>query len=342
MSSEEKTEDPTDKKMRKAREDGQTLNVPTGNKMVGFFFSLLAIIAITPGTAGYVTGSFDLLGQAGDSRTISAGKAVSDFIVAFLRVMLTMLVISLVMSTLFSALVKRGLSVSFVPVKPKVSRVNPGQNVKTMYAMNEIRSSIFDLLKLLLWLSAFIGVFGPMIPQIVQTMRYDYSRMSEFVIFLFLLLLALLLCAGVVFAAFDFLMEKRSFVQNLKMTKSEVKRERRDQSGDPKIRRWRNEMKRSIMQNTPRGAEHATVVVEGGGRTISVRYDAQQMEMPFVVDNTSKGRQKARRKAETAGAVMIRDPKLSKLLASRAVGDMLLSEEEYRPIVLAMNGREQR
>lgn len=344
MSGEEKTEDPTERKMTKAREEGQTLTVATGNKMISFFFGLVAVALMLPGTARYVAGSFDVLGRDPAALAQSTEGLIADFMVAFIRVVATLLAVIVVSTTLFSAIVKKGLTFSLVPVQVKLSRVNPGQNLTNMLKPAEIKSVLFDLLKLLAWFGVLFGTMLALLPELIAGLRFDYDRTYGLILYLLLLLGGMLLGAGVVFAAFDFIMERKAFIDTLKMTKSEVKRERKDQQGDPKIKAWRNEMGQALMRNTPRGAEHATVVVEGGGSTVSVRFDQAQLEVPFIVDATNergKGR-RARRKADRAGAVLIQDPRLARRLAARGTGDLLTEEADYRPVIAAMYGEAKR
>lgn len=336
--SEEKTEDPTTRRMEKARKDGQTLNVVTGNRIVSFFFALLSLTVVVPDAMRYVSESFDMLGRDPAALMASTPVLITDLALAFLRVVAVLLVVSVVSATLFSALVKGGIAVSFVPVQVKVSTLNPAQNLTNMFKMNEIKSVVSDLLKVLVWFAVLAGVLAWLLPHLLASLRFDYTRLHGLLVFLTLLTLALLLGAGVLYATIDYMMERKAFIDTLKMTKTEVKRERQDQHGDPKIKSWRAEMMQNLMLDLPRGAEHATVVVEGAGQTVSVRFDQRQLEVPFVVHATGEAGKggKARRKAQRAGAVLIEDPKLARRLSGLGLGGLLVEEVDYRPVVMAM------
>jgi flagellar biosynthetic protein FlhB len=118
-------------------------------------------------------------------------------------------------------------------------------------------------------------------------------------------------------AAIEYLQARRSLKAKMRMTPEEIKREYRDQEGDPMVRRRRRQRMREISRRrlvqAVKGAD--VVVVNPTEYAVALRYRAGEDRAPRVV---AKGRgvvaERIRELARTAGVPILAQPPLARLL----------------------------
>ncbi len=145
------------------------------------------------------------------------------------------------------------------------------------------------------------------------------------------ILLALLLTIGLI----DFFYQKWQHGQDLKMTKHEVKDERRSMEGDPKLKSKRFQMAREIaLQRINSAVPKADVIITNPTHySVAIRYDAATMKAPKVV---AKGvdylAMRIREVGRTHSIPIVERPPLARgLYASVEVGQEV-SPEFYQAI----------
>jgi flagellar biosynthetic protein FlhB len=114
--------------------------------------------------------------------------------------------------------------------------------------------------------------------------RQSFSYVSGLV-FLLLLSTAIVL---LFLSLFDYLFQRNQHREQLKMTKQEVKEERKQYEGDPQIRsRLRQRMQELMSRNLVQNVQTADVVVTNPTHfAVALAYDADRMNAPTV---TAKG-----------------------------------------------------
>jgi flagellar biosynthesis protein FlhB len=118
-------------------------------------------------------------------------------------------------------------------------------------------------------------------------------------------------------AALDFWWTKRSLLKRMKMTPAEVKREHKEQEGDPLIRRKRRQRMRELAKrrlvSTVKTAD--VVVVNPTHYAVALRYRAGESTAPKVI---AKGKgavaTRIRELAREAGVPILSQPPLARLL----------------------------
>jgi len=99
----------------------------------------------------------------------------------------------------------------------------------------------------------------------------------DLAMWLFLIMLAM--------GAIDFMLQRRRHTQSLRMTKQEVKEERRNMDGDPKVKGQRMRLAREITrQRIGAAVPKATVIVTNPTHfSIAIQYDQETMKAPKVI-----------------------------------------------------------
>jgi flagellar biosynthesis protein FlhB len=151
------------------------------------------------------------------------------------------------------------------------------------------------------------------------------------------LMFTLLFRMGVHFlllGAADFFLQKRLFMKELMMSKYEVKKEYKEEEGDPHIRHQRRHLHQQILaqsmvQNVPRAD---VVIVNPTHLAIAIQYDEQSMNAPQV---TAKGREamakSIRELAEKSGVPVTRNVPLAHSLFPIELGAEI-PEELYEAV----------
>lgn len=297
---EQRTEDPTAKQIQKFREEG---DIAKSNDIV-------AVVGLLSAVAGIVV-SWPLISQslAGFAGTTLARLDSSDGLSRFgplgiKAVAVSVLPVALiVMVFTVTALVSQtGWNWTLKPLVPKFSKLNPLPKLKSiLFSVNALIEVIKALLKIVL--VGFLSV------RILLEELENHGRlagMSPMALFVKLgeIALRIILHASAVLialAVLDYLLVRYQHKQKMKMTKESVKQERKDQDGDPivkrRIRKKQYEMAHQRMMQSLSSAN--VVVVNPNHYSVAIRYRMAQDAAPTIVavgvDNLAlKIREKAR------------------------------------------------
>jgi len=235
------------------------------------------------------------------------------------------LMLVLVTAALLIGAAQVGVMVTFEPLEPKFSKLNPITGFSKFLSAR----SLFELPKSILKLTILgsIGYFTVRgrVDEIIPLMLQEPSTIFSSVGGLFLLLGVRIAIAMVLLSILDFGFQKFQFERDNRMTKQEVRDELKQFEGDPLIRsRIRAVQRQMAMQRMMAAVPEAEVVVTNPVElAVALRYDAAQMDAPQVV---AKGR---RLVAERIRAVaiehtvpIVENPTLARILVDSAeVGD---------------------
>jgi flagellar biosynthesis protein FlhB len=142
-----------------------------------------------------------------------------------------------------------------------------------------------------------------------------------------------------VLSIFDYLFQRKQHMESLKMTRQEVKEERRTFEGDPMIKgRMRQRMNELLNRNMIQNVADADVVVTNPTHyAVAMQYDRLTMDAPTVV---AKGEDnmafRIREAASEADVPIIENKPLARALyAEVEVGDTI-PEQFYEAVVIVL------
>lgn len=287
----EKTEDPSPRRLEQAREEGQ---VPQSRELLTF------LVTVTGAATLMLLGSWmaqrvsGLLrdGFAFDRRAAFDENVMLDMLERMLSGALLTLMpffFALLVAAVAAPILLGGLVFAPKALGPNFGRMNPIQGIGRMFSMHGLAEMVKAILKsllvggvaaLVLWAN-MDHLFDLMVEPLEMGMA-DFSETVAFAALLIVLSLGLLALMDVPFQLWQ-------YHKKLRMTKEEVKRESKEQEGDPmvkgRIRAMQREMaRRRMMSEVPK----ADVVVTNPTHfSVALKYDAQKMGAPVVV---AKGR----------------------------------------------------
>jgi flagellar biosynthetic protein FlhB len=220
---------------------------------------------------------------------------------------------------------------SLNPVSGLGNLVNAKSKVKLLISILKL---FFVALIVWLYLQSRLDVFA--------TLRWAWSiQMLSAIAKIILGLMIRVSIALLVIAAADVFYQKWKYIQDLKMTRQEVKEERKQREGSPevkrRVRRIQFEMAlKRMLQEVPKAS---VVLVNPTHVAVALRYEAKTMESPVVV---AKGAdhlaEKIREIARAYGVPIVRKPELARTIYSTVEPGSPIPETLYVAVaeVLAM------
>lgn len=326
----EKSELPTPKKERDAREKGQVAR----SQEVVSAGSLMAVIAYVWLAWGDITrrlaNLFDLVAKLslGEFRVGAANglSVVGLEIVKILAPVIGVTIVAAIATNVFQF----GVLFAFQSIAPSLEKISPAAGFKRIFSMKQVVETLKSILKIVI-LSIMLyyvlrAAIGPFATSIACGIPCQLSLTSA-VLFQTLMYSGL---AFLVVALADFTYQKRAHTKSLMMSKDEVKREYKESEGDPHIKGKRKQLAQELaMGEGGTAARKGTaVVVNPTHFAVVLKYDGEEVPVPVV---TAKGRNiqavYLRTEAEGAGVPIFRNVALARqLYADTAVGEPIPDE----------------
>lgn len=282
----EKTELPTPRRLEEAREKGQVPKSQDLSSAIDLIGGLIIIIVLGAFVAASLTSimrlvldppnglpSVDSMADLLRDVAMRGGLAVAPILGAVLVV------------GFISHFIQVGPLLTGEPLRPKFDRLDPIAGFKRTFGRRGLAKTVLNALKMVvvfvvagLMLSGMVGEIAAL-PRL--TPLAAFAVLGGHALRLLLTLLALLLAVGVI----DYLFQRWQHTRDLKMTKEQVKDERRSMEGDPKVKAARQRMARQIaLQRINQSVPRADVVVTNPTHfSIAIKYDADTMAAPRVV-----------------------------------------------------------
>jgi flagellar biosynthetic protein FlhB len=328
----EKTLEPTQKKIEEAQERGEFARSREITTVV-IFFMMLVFLAMGQRylvqNMMHTSSSFLRF----DSLMNLSADSVTDFfwIVLFHTLPILLPVFALVFFAGLSAEVGQiGVRVVKDPLEPKWDRLNPMTGLRRIFSLRQFVEGLKAALKLLIFvLVAYLTIRQAMPRLTVLTqntpMQGAHAMLSV------ALKLGFRACAVLfLFAGFDYLFQYWQYHKKLRMTFQEVKDEQKEREGDPvvkaRIRSLQMEIARKRMM---KAVPDSDVVVTNPTRyAVALKYDPVRNAAPVVV---AKGQnylaQKIREVALKHNVPMVENPPLARALYRKAhIGSVIPAE----------------
>ena len=284
----EKTEQPTSKKLTEGREKGQVAKSMEINSLVIFTSGLMIL---------YFTNS--MIGENLSKLTIKIFNSLDvlnlDFNLFrlyvkdglwFMAFTIVPIFIGLFIAAFVAAVSQVGFKMSLKAMAPKAEKFNVLKGIKRVFFSP---TSFVEVLKSLLKLAVISGaVYYVMSDLLVQSTNLIEISVSEITTFMIKAVFQLTWKIAVIyalFAAIDFIYQKYSFKKQMMMTKQEVKEEVRQTEGDPfiksRIRKIQHSISRSRMMQEVAKAD--VVITNPTHYAIALKYDLQKDAAPRVL-----------------------------------------------------------
>lgn len=283
----EKTEKATPKKLKDAAKKGQVAKAQDLPAAFTFIASVAVILALSNmlyhQMADFMVLTFTAVTNPDLSTTI-LGLFYQSIQVIFMASMPTLLLVSLL-----------GVTVTFLAVGPvfapevfkfDIKKFNPVDNLKAKFKLKTLVELIKSLLKIGIAAYLIYLVMAKSVPVLITTVSIPIiGALAVFYAFL----LEVVVKVGLFFlviAIADYIYQKKSFANEMKMEKFEIKQEYKNSEGDPHIKGKRKQIAQEIAysEGPTGGVRRAKAVVTNPTHlAVAIGYEKDVDAAPYIL-----------------------------------------------------------
>lgn len=285
----EKTEKATPKKRSKAREEGQVAKsqeIPSVTIIfVGMFGLLLFGGGIYTNVLGVMRDSFLAVGTPDLEMDMARSLVIADKAIKVFGVTVLPLMASVFMAALLSNFMQVGFFISPKTITPKFSKFNPINGLKRLFGLNTLNELVKSL-----WKLTIVGIISYWTIQnefrhLLPIAGTSVASILIYISKVFFKIFMQAITAMIFMAAADYAFQKWQFEKKLKMTRQELKEERKQTEGDPivksRIRSVQYQMaRRRMMQEV---AKADVIITNPVHLALALQYESANMNAPKVL-----------------------------------------------------------
>lgn len=285
-SSEEKTEEATPRRLREAREKGQ---VPKSKDVsqVLILVGVFAAMAFSMGMMGRLFGEFskacfDVIGGEPITGAImwNLGR---EALIASAKGLAPVFIVATVIAFL-SNMIQVGALFTADPLMPKPEKLNPIEGLKNMFKVVTLIELVKNILKIIIVLYIAYQTISKSIHDVLLASQVDIllaAKMTGGIITEFFLKVAVLF---IILSVADYMVQRWNFMKDMRMSKDEVKREYKQDEGDPHVKGERKRLHREMVFSDVRSAvkKSDVVVTNPVHVAVALEYNRAEMGAPAI------------------------------------------------------------
>ncbi len=270
----QKTEKPTDRRKKKAREDGQVVK---SAEVVPWLLVLIATFVMPSylGVAGdvLIERTVEIKAAAADPSPAMAATAVREGFFATLTLTVPLLLGAGVIAFL-GTIGQVGPLLSMKAVRPQFKRLNPATGLKRIVSAK----GQWEAAKAILRLVVVAVVAVPLMYDTGQDLAAGGMTLGSGLSYLggrLLQLVRMVAFLALLVSAADYGMQKRNHLKDLMMSKQEIKDEQKQSDGDPMMKGRMRAAARELSRNRMLAnvADASVIVVNPTHFSVALRYD---------------------------------------------------------------------
>lgn len=335
----EKTEKPTPKRRKEAREKGQVLQSKelTSALLLLIIFLSLKIFSnymfnSLKEHVGYVYGKYLILDDFYTKKEIS-------LLLRYIILKAASIVAPVLGIAFIFALTINYFQVGFLfttkTLEIKLSRINPIEGFKRIFSKRAFVELVKSFLKLIvIGYVVYLYIMG----QIKYIMRLLEQNISNIIFYIAKVSFEISVRIGIVLfviAILDYAYQWWEYEKSLRMTKQEIKEEYKQTEGDPKIKSKIKEKQRQIsmrrmMQDVPKAD---VIITNPTHYAVAMKYDKEKYDAPYVI---AKGKdiiaENIKKVAREASIPIVENKWLARHLYKSVEIGQVIPEELYQAV----------
>ena len=332
---EEKTEEPTSKKIEDARKEGNVPKSQDASGVITLFVAILAFLMLFPYMVSHVLNLFkyyfSLIGTPLDKLFMVdiAIVTIKEFLLIIMPV-----AISVAVAGVVAALSQFGFLFTLKAIEPKFSKIDPIKGMKNLLSMKKLIEGIKITFKSFTTLGIGFVFFFYFILELPTVALFGLADQLAWLRDKAIILAFAMLFVIFIFAMIDIIIVRKQYFDGLKMSKQEVKDEMKNMDGDPlvkgKIRQIQMEASRKRMMAEVPNAD--VVITNPNHYAVALKYE-ESKRAPFVVakgmDNIA---QQIKKIARENGVHVYQNPPLARALYKDVEIDKQIPEELFAAV----------
>lgn len=331
----EKTEQPTPKKLREARERGEVAKSKDFTQTV----LVVALFGYLIGNAsGIVHSMTQLMTAPFGMLTLEFQQAANTLAVTVLKEAILLLMPFLIVVIglgILAETIQTGVLISFKAVMPSAKKLNVLSNAKNMVSKKNLVEFVKSIVKIA-FLAALVTVLvRDSLHLLVDLPDVGFAGMGMAVGSLLKTMLVNIAVAYVIIAMADLVWQRTQYRKGLMMSKDEVKQEYKQMEGDSHIKHKRKEFHKELLNDgAVKSAGRASVVVTNPTHlAIALQYEHDVTPLPIVLAK-GEGALAARMiaAAREAGVPVLQNIPLAHALFDEASVDQYIPSELIEPV----------
>jgi flagellar biosynthetic protein FlhB len=282
----DKTEEPTGKKLEDARTDGNVPNSQDTAGVIVLFVAILALLSMFSFIADHLLWLtryyFSLM-----NHPLEQTNLIDIAVVTFREFLIMALPFTIIVAIagVTGTVAQIGFNFTLKPLSPKFSKLNPIAGLANLITMHKALEALKTTFKSFAAMGVgflFFWAYMKELPMVALFSLWDQMAwFKEKAIILAAVMLVMLF----LFAIIDLFLTRKNYFEKLKMSKQEVKDEVKNMEGDPhikaKIRQVQMQAARKRMMSS---VPHADVVVTNPTHyAVAIKYDETKHNAPVVV-----------------------------------------------------------
>lgn len=340
----EKTEEPTQRRIDKAKEDGQILTSKEVFVFTNISMGLLVmLVTISYGGSGLSSWStlfrLDTVDKLDD---LIASKLMDSLWLLFQSSMLVG--VPIVIVNLLTQAAVGGLNFAPKAMKFKGNRINPISGLKRMFSMKALVELGKSILKVVLLFGIATAIMFQIMPGVLNFPSLTLSKMLEVMRYVIPLIIGALLVVLAIIAAIDYFWQRYTHIKQLRMSRQDLKDEFKQTEGSPEVKA---KIRRMQSETASRGAQqrealddvvNATAVITNPTHfAVALKYEVGDQAAPVIL---AMGRgiiaQQIIERAEKAQVSVFRSPILARALYFTGDIGAEISQSLYNAVAVVL------
>jgi len=281
----DKTEDASARKLSQAREKGQVLSSKEVNNFAILLGATLVVGLAGPFMMRELAKSLLIFIERPDMIDVSgSGELMIDMLLGVGLAIAPALALLVVLAAL-GILMQIGWLISPESIQPKLEKISPISGAKRLFSLKSVVELMKGIVKMILVGFVAYLIVKPEFSRIELMVQMDLKELLDETHLVAIEIFIGVLAVAAVIAVVDYLYQRYEFMNQMKMSKQEVRDEHKQTEGDPhvkaRLRQLRMERARTrMMAEVPK----ATVVVTNPTHfAVALKYEMDDMAAPRVV-----------------------------------------------------------
>ena len=286
----DKTEEPSEHKLQEAKKKGQVCKSQDITSTI-----LLAVTASILGALGakifWELGSFARFywGQAVIMGDQPLGERFLFKDIIFAMITFFKLLAPLFVAGFIFAIAGNMAQIKFIfstePLIPKLSKINPIEGFKKIFSMKSLMELFKQIAKLVVIGYIVYSLLKQNIPILATAIDWDLFQTTSFLKSIIKKVISNVLVGMVALSILDYIIQKKQFMKQMKMSMQELKDEYKNTEGNPQVKGKIKQLMRQAAQGRMMGdvAGASAIVTNPTHLAVAIRYKQGEDQAPIVV-----------------------------------------------------------
>ncbi len=340
----EKTEEPTQRRIDKAKEDGQILTSKEVFVFANISMGLLVmLVTLSYGDAGLSNWSTLFKLESIENLDDLITNKLMDSLWLLLQSALLVGVPIVIVNLLTQAAVG-GLNFAPKAMKFKGNRINPISGLKRMFSIKALVELGKSILKVVLLFGIATTIIFQIMPGVINFSSLTLTKMLEVMRYGIPLLIGAILVVLAIIAAIDYFWQRHTHIKQLRMSRQDLKDEFKQTEGSPEVKAKIRRMQSETATRSARQREalddvaNATAVITNPTHfAVALKYEVGDQAAPVIL---AMGRgiiaQQIIERADSAQVSVFRSPILARALYFTGEIGEEISQSLYNAVAVVL------